>query len=524
MSIKIPCKSTVFAALLFNLLFASSLFAQDANEKTEELAGKVEGLAERTATLEASVLKMSQMKLSGYVQPQWVWTDIDTLGNQVATRNFFQIRRGRVKFTHAAVIDPVTGFSNVSAVIYPDIIETGVTLKEVYAKWDIFTDQATSLPELSFQAGAMNRPFGYEIGYSSGSRELAERSTAENRLFNGERDLGAQLAWNPTIGDIRPLIEVGLFNGTDNFGKGPVQMGIPVSVIGLKTPYSDPAGRPDSAFRAQVNAALAQESSISSGGIRQNQKELMGHLRVPILINDELSFDIGGSLSLGGIAEPSDIIGEYTGTNGALELKKSDNPLASHSFIATKGANNNTFLGTNRTVLGADAQIYLSVLPMGGTIVKGELYTGQVPFYGSASLYTQADSAAFGSPTSSTIYKNVFGYYAMLVQNITDDIQLAVRYDIFDPNTDVEGADLAVKDGNAVTTLRGVSVSTGFGGDLSLSTISVALNAYVSGAIRFTLNYDHPVTEEFTKAVGTEVATVGDAHDDKITVRMQYKF
>jgi len=219
MSIKIPCKSTVFAALLFNLLFASSLFAQDANEKTEELAGKVEGLAERTATLEASVLKMSQMKLSGYVQPQWVWTDIDTLGNQVATRNFFQIRRGRVKFTHAAVIDPVTGFSNVSAVIYPDIIETGVTLKEVYAKWDIFTDQATSLPELSFQAGAMNRPFGYEIGYSSGSRELAERSTAENRLFNGERDLGAQLAWNPTIGDIRPLIEVGLFNGTDNFGK-----------------------------------------------------------------------------------------------------------------------------------------------------------------------------------------------------------------------------------------------------------------------------------------------------------------
>lgn len=522
MIVKFFCKSTAFAALLFHILFTPTLFAQDA----EELNGKIEGLTERAETLEASVAKMSQMKISGYVQPQWVWNDIDSLGNQTATRNSFQIRRGRVKFTHKTVIDPTTGFSNVSAVLYPDITESGVIIKEVYAKWHIMTNQLTSLPELSLQAGAMLRPFGYEIGYSSSSRELPERSTAENRLFSGERDLGAQLAWNPTFGYVRPLIEIGLFNGTDNFAKGPSnQLGFSMAPIGEKTYTTAQLTGADSAFRSQVNAAVGRESvlgsSSSAGGIKQNQKEIIGHLRIPFLINDELSFDLGGSLSLGGIYEPSDIIGEYSGANGALELKKSDNPLSPHDFTPQKGAANNTFLGTNRTVIGADAQLYLSVLPMGGTILKGELYTGQTPFYGSAFLFMQADSAALGSPVASTIYKKVFGYYAMLVQNLTDDIQLAVRYDVFDPNTEVEGANFNV---GSPAALRGVSASAGFGGDLQLSTLSVALNTYVSGVMRFTLNYDHPVTEAFTKAAGTEIVTQADPHDDKVTVRMQYKF
>src|SRR6185503_12969824 len=98
---RIPCKSTAFLILLFTLAVSSSAMAQDEGDAAGELAGKVDGLSERTATLEASVMKLSQMKISGYVQPQWVWSNIDSLSTtQGATRNFFQIRRGRVKFTH----------------------------------------------------------------------------------------------------------------------------------------------------------------------------------------------------------------------------------------------------------------------------------------------------------------------------------------------------------------------------------------------------------------------------------------
>ena len=64
---------------------------------------------------------------------------------------------------------------------------------------------------------------------------------------------------------------------------------------------------------------------------------------------------------------------------------------------------------------------------------------------------------------------------------------------------------------------------TGFAGSLAISTISVALNAYVSGNVRIMLNYDHPVTEDFTRNNGG-LQMVSDPNDDRFTARMQYKF
>src|SRR6186713_96014 len=213
-------KKAFFRLFLLGILVttATSVFAQE-DDKTKELESKVDGQNERILTLEASVAKMSQLKISGYVQPQFVWQDVDTLGSPSDTRVGFTIRRGRVKFTHTTPIDGTTG--SISAVIYPDITEAGLVLKEVYATWNVFGNLTSQAPELAFQMGAMNRPFGYEIAYSSSAREVAERSTAENRLFNGERDLGLQVLYSPTFGDITPLLELGVFNGTDNFGKGP---------------------------------------------------------------------------------------------------------------------------------------------------------------------------------------------------------------------------------------------------------------------------------------------------------------
>lgn len=538
-----------FRSILFSFFLTSSLagattaFAQtDGNA----LGDKVTGIDERVSTLESSVNKMSQLKISGYVQPQWVWNDIDSLGNQIATRDYFQIRRGRVKFTHT------TG--NVSYVLYPDISETGVILKEAYATWN---------PWSIFQIamGAMNRPFGYEIAYSSSAREVAERSQAENRLFNGERDLGLQFAVNPTFGTIQPLLEVGLFNGSDNFGAGPVSA-IPGSnklafaanqVIG--TSAAKALSGADSLLNITINSGLTQEQFLTasspdanSAGFGLNAKELIGHIRLPFLLSDDFSFDIGGSWSVGGIAEPSNIIGKYSGTNGALVLDNSGTQV-SGPFVAKNGVERKGLFYSNRHIFGGDAQVYLSVLPIGGTILKGEVYTGQQPFYGSSALFTHADSAALGTPTASTIYKNVMGFYGMLVQNISDNFQLAVRYDVFDPNTDVEGTNFNVINANQtddtkqshITSLRGINgastvngtVGTGFGGDLKLSTLTVSFNAFVSGALRLMFDLDIPKTEDYNRVVNFvdankithfTVQKVVDQRDDRFTFRMQYKF
>ncbi len=552
----------LLAVILFVVSFKPIAgFAQTADDAAA-LKGKVDGLEERTSTLESTVAGMAKLKITGYVQPQWQWQNGDTLATATSSRNAFTIRRGRVKFTHTS--------DNISAVIYPDITENGVVIKEVYATWNAVKSGGSNLFGISM--GAMNRPFGYEIAYSSSAREVTERSLFENRFFNGERDLGLQFSITPTIGSIKPLIEVGLFNGTDNFGTGPSgvlpgannKAGFTSAPIGQGS-YA--ASGADSLFQVGVNSAVAKEGALqlftqgglpggtsnsggaTSGGVTgfdlkgnpiggvgsghialgtsavigQPAKELIGHIRLPFLVSDEFSFDIGGSISLGGITEPSNMVGKYTGTNGALVLSDIGTK-AGHSF----NVQNNTFLESNRTIMGVDAQFYLSVLPFGGTIIKGELYTGHVPFYGSAFLFSKADSLAFGAPVASTIIKNVFGFYAMLVQNLSDNLQLAVRYEKYDPNTDVTGADIFSVSGTKGSTLRGVASNSGFGGDLAVNTISVDVNVFISGSMRLMFDYDHVTQEEFTKNGGTSaapvIATVADPHDDRFTFRMQYKF
>lgn len=511
------------AVVLFVVVFRPLAGFSQVDEAA--LKGEVDSLKVRTSTLESTVAGMAKLKITGYVQPQWNWVDGDSLANQVNSRNAFSIRRGRVKFTHTS--------HNISAVIYPDITENGVILKEVYATWNAIRSAGNKV--LGISMGAMNRPFGYEIGYSSGSREVTERSLAENRLFSGERDLGLQLAFTPTFADLKPAIEIGIFNGSDAFGTGPVgalsgannKMGFGFAAIGTGSAYTIAPGAADSAFKAQVNAALTKEGvlALAANGVAIGQpaKELIGHLRLPFLISDDFSFDIGGSISMGGITEPSNVIGTYTGVNGAIVLANSGTR-SGHAF----NNQNHVFMETNRSVIGADAQFYLSFLPIGGTILKGEMYTGQVPFYGSAFLFTAADVTNLGAPLASTIYKKVFGFYGMLVQNLTEDLQLAFRYEAFDPNTEVTGENFVTKDGaGKVVKLLGVTSNANFGGDLKISTISVDLNIFISGAMRLMLDWDHPMTEQYARVdpnLATNIQEVGDAHDDRFTFRMQYKF
>ncbi len=510
----IRLRSVLMSALLFGAALTMgtrTAQSQTTDEKISAANDKIAGHEERITTLETSVANLQRLKISGYVQPQWQWADIDSLGNQTLARNSFTIRRGRIKFQHS------TG--NVSYLLYPDITENGVILKEAYAGWK-------PVPEFEVTMGSMNRPFGYEIAYSSSAREVTERSLAENRLFNGERDLGLQFAITPTVGGIKPVIELGLFNGSDNFAKGPVvfnsvnytNAAFTTAGVGSQAAVALGGSSADTARIKLINASIGNEAALFNGGYRQSDKELLGHIRLPFLVSDDFSFDIGGSISMGGINEPSDLRADYSGASGALVIAQNGKG-PNTAFNAKSGSVSSGFLESNRSVIGVDGQFYLSVLPIGGTILKGEMYTGHVPFYGTSALFTNADVTAFGAPRPMVVEKNVMGFYAMLVQNITDMFQLAIRYDVFDPNTDVAGSDFFT-----TAALRGVSASAGFGGDLKQSTLTVDANIFISGALRLMLDYDMVKTEDFTKGVAGAPVTVSDPHDDRFTFRMQYKF
>ncbi len=153
---------------------------------TEEVANKVDSLTEAFTEMKNTVDALNRMKLSGYIQAQYVndESSVNSLSG-AATRNKdqFSVRRARVKFTYQ--------FAKTSRfVLQPDISSSGVTLKDGYVE---YTEPWTQWHH-TLTAGQFNWPFGFEIGYSSSDREMPERSRVIRTLFPGERDRGVQLS------------------------------------------------------------------------------------------------------------------------------------------------------------------------------------------------------------------------------------------------------------------------------------------------------------------------------------------
>lgn len=154
----------------------------------EELQARLESFNEGFVELKNVVDQLSKMKLSGYIQAQYVADERSNDRLQTGSRptqNFdeFSVRRARVKFTYQFA--PTSRF-----VLQPDVTSSGVSLKDGYVE---FTEPWTTWKH-TLTAGQFNWPFGFEIMYSSSSREMPERSRVVRTLFPGERDRGVMLS------------------------------------------------------------------------------------------------------------------------------------------------------------------------------------------------------------------------------------------------------------------------------------------------------------------------------------------
>jgi hypothetical protein len=196
---RMKLKLSFIACLLLTVL---PLFADDAQETppsaqetaaqeappptTDEVAGRVDGMSESLTEVRNTVDLLSKLKISGYLQAQFV--EDERSRNELAgsgTRNFdqFSVRRARVKFTYQ--MTPSSRF-----VLQPDITSSGVSLKDGYVE---LTEPWTTWKH-TLTAGQFNWPYGFEIMYSSSSREVPERSRVIRTLFPGERDRGVMLS------------------------------------------------------------------------------------------------------------------------------------------------------------------------------------------------------------------------------------------------------------------------------------------------------------------------------------------
>jgi hypothetical protein len=131
----------------------------------------------------------------------------------------------------------------------------------------------------------------------------------------------------------------------------------------------------------------------------------------------------------------------------------------------------------------------------------------------------------------STMVRNFNGGYISVTQNIMDTKhQIVIKYDWYDPNTDIAGKDIDLLYYNDTLEIGKTYMSPA---DVKFSTIGVGWNWQMTENLKFTLFYENVKNEITSIPLYTGDLRLGRRHspgfdrdikDDAITVRLQYKF
>jgi hypothetical protein len=430
------------------LLAAATMpaFAQDP-PLTSPPAPVSEDTVQKTLDNILSDLKvLKRLKVTGYLQAQLQFADSAGIasfegGNFNANVDKrFMVRRGRVKFTYDNSLSQY--------VLQLDVTQSGVGIKDAYAR---FTEPWAKAFHVTM--GVFDRPFGYEITYSSSSRETPERARMMQILFPGEREVGGMLTFQmPKPSKLNMLrIDAGMFNGV-----GPTANDFDV--------YKDFIGR----------IRLDKTSS-----------------------NEKFVFGMGASYYDGGWRAGRKNIYEMSTDSVGLPVFRLDNDTA------------NFGMRTQRNYMGGDLQFSFD-WPAGLTTLRAEYIQGV--HSGSSSSV----SVPTTQPANDTYSRNFNGAYFYFVQNILQTKhQVVVKYDWFDPNTDVEGDDIGKSIEGPTTGLKTTSRT-----DLKYTTLGVGYTYRWDANVKIVLYYAM-VTNETSKNLS---GATQDLKDNVVTFRVQYKF
>lgn len=201
------CKKSSLLSLIITFIFAVNIQAQ-AVQKSEQKS------TEQTSSNDEK--KSSKLTISGYIQSQFQVSQLDSMGKSTyymrsnspiskSENNYinrFSIRRGRLKATYQSK-------ENIGVLEF-EMRDKGISLRNAYLH--VFDP---SKGVFGIKSGIFDRPFGYELKYSSSRLESPERSMVIQKLMPNESDLGASLTFKaPKISKLNGLyVEAGLFAG-----------------------------------------------------------------------------------------------------------------------------------------------------------------------------------------------------------------------------------------------------------------------------------------------------------------------
>lgn len=339
------------------------------------------------------VIKMFEhIKFTGYLQPQFQYAQRDGMesfggGNFSPTsKNRFMLRRARLKIEYAL---PSKLRKRPSAVFafQIDATERGVTAKDMFVK--IYE------PKKSFfylTAGLFARPFGYEVNLSSYYRESPDRGRMSQILLPGERDLGAMLTYEPIEKPKKSInikIDFGIFNGQGLLGT------------------TDFDNIKDIAARVYIK---------------------------PYNVNQ---FEISGGVSL--------FIGGWR--NGTSYIFSMNRSATGEKYFVADSALTNIGKRVPRRYYGLDIQVKKHH-QWGTTEWRVEYWRGVQS--GTANSLVSPGTLPVSNGTPLPVYIRPFqgGFLYLIQQIVNEKHQLLLKYDWFDPNTEVSKTEIGAAGSN----------------------------------------------------------------------------
>jgi hypothetical protein len=388
--------------------------------------------------------KSDHLLFSGYFQPQFQATQTKGAENY-SGGDFGEFSNNRFMLRRARI-----------RFDYAHFTEDGLPRAQVVMQFDgsergvVIRDFWSRFYENKFQLfhitmGMFARPFSYEVNVSSGDRETPERGRMSQILMRTERDLGAMISVEPRkkSNPFRLLkFDVGVFNGQ-----------------GLTGPQEYDSYKDFISRLSLKSYPLSHKVSVSGG----------------------LSFMEGG------LAQNSKYVYRMNGSDGVK------------AFIVDSSSDN---IGAKapRKYRGLDGQIKIKN-PWGTSQLRGEYWWGKQ----SASA---EESNTPGSVLDEPYYIRDFnGFFFYYLQNIvTEQHQLIVKYDFYDPNVKLKGAEIG-------------SVQNSHNADIKYNTLGLGYTYYLNKHIKVLAWYDM-IRNEVTSLDGY----TRDVKDDVFTLRMQFKF
>lgn len=390
--------------------------------------------------------KFDRINIGGYIQPEFQVTQ-EKGAKSYAGGDFAPYVSNRFMIRRGRLRFEYARFTAENKASVQFVFQFDGTERGVFIRdfWGRYFENKWEL--FSFSMGMFARPFGYEINLASSDRESPERGRMSQILMKTERDLGAMFSFEPRKRGhpLRHLkVDVGVFNGP----------------------------------------------GLTSAADYDNYKDLIARVALkPVNLSRTLVLSAGVSMLDGGFLQ-----------NTPTFYKVGRSGSGDKMFIADSSLGN---VGREapRRYYGADVQLKVRH-GWGVTEIRGEYIRG-----------TQSATAASSETPAVLLQEPSYlrhfdGAYIYFLQNIFSvQHQLCVKYDWYDPNTNVRGAEI----GKAGSNLNATNIK--------YSTLGLGYIYYCNENMKLVAWYDL-VKNERTLLPGY----TADVRDNVLTLRIQFRF